>query len=200
MMAFASVGFWFISGVAEAGGTGLAASTTLRMPLADTADPLPWNGPGKPPVGALRLDVISGLTVNTAEAWELDLRGRLSGYALAWADESIAPGHRGAVELGLRKFVPPNEYREDNGAWMGGYAGGTLMAEVWGKYPAGPPSLATLHAVVGYRGLMAEVQPAFLELGVGAWYDGPARAGSGGFVARVGVDFYGPLRGVGAGQ
>lgn len=185
---------------AAAGGTGLAASTTVRMPLADLADPLPWQGRGPGPVGALRVDLLPGLTVHTMSAWEVDLRARFSGYAMAWSDESLAPGHRGAVEVGVRRFVPPSDFREDPGYWTGGYAGGTIMAEVWGRYPVGVPSLGTAHLVVGYRGLVGDVQPAFLELGLGGWVDGPAEQGSGGFVVRVGADFFRPLRGVGAGS
>lgn|GEM_PF-3897052 len=185
--------------VAQAGsGTGVAWSTTVRMPLADTADPLPWRGTGVPPMGAMRLDLLPGLAIHTASAWEVDVNTRFSGYAMAWADETIAPGSRGGVELGVRRFVPPNDYREDMGPWTGGYAGGTVMAEVWGRHPVGTPKVGTVHVVVGYKGLVGDVQPAFLELGVGAWADAPAEAGGGGFVARVGADFNRPFRGFGA--
>lgn len=185
--------------LAAAGTTGGAFTTGLRMPLADMADPLPWRGTGKPPLGAARIDFLPGTTVHTQHGWEADLRLRVSGYAMAFADESIVPGHRGGVELGVRRFVPPNDIREDSGLWSGGYAGGTLMAEVWGLHAAGPPKVSTLHVVVGYRGLVSDVQPAFLELGVGGWGDRSTQEGGAGAVVRAGVEFFRPIWGAGTG-
>ncbi len=189
------------SGRADDSTTGFAWSAALRVPLVDSADPLPWQGTGRPPVGAMRLDILPGASLNAASGWEADFHARVSGYAMAWADETIQPGHRGGLEVAVRKFVPPNNEREDFGIWTGGYAGGSVMAEVWGRHDPGLPKLGTLHVVVGYRGLAHDVQPAFLEMGVGAWGDrGDGSAditGGAGFVVRAGLEFFQPARGFG---
>jgi hypothetical protein len=128
------------SGRADDSTTGFAWSAALRVPLVDSADPLPWQGTGRPPVGAMRLDILPGASLNAASGWEADFHARVSGYAMAWADETIQPGHRGGLEVAVRKFVPPNNEREDFGIWTGGYAGGSVMAEVWGRHDPGRPA------------------------------------------------------------
>ena len=184
-------------GEAQASSTGVALSSAFRLPLFDGADPLPWTGAGRAPVGGMRLDFLTGFMLHTPVGWEGGFHGRLSGYAMAWSEQNIQPGHRGALEWSVRRFVPPNDMRETDGFWSGGYAGASLMTEIWGRYAADPFQVSTLHVVVGYRGLAQDVQPAFLELGVGAWGDRAATAGGMGFVVRAGAEFFRPVRGFG---
>ncbi len=189
---------WSVGSPAHASGAGVSLSSAFRLPLLDGADPLPWTGDGPAPVAGMRLDFLPGLTAHTAKGWETGMHGRLSGYAMAWSEEVIEPGHRGALEWSVRKFVPPNDQRLESGSWMGGYAGGSVMAELWGRYPTTPLQVGTAHVVLGYRWLAQDVQPAFLELGAGGWGDRVTSQGGAGFVARAGVEFFRPTWGEGA--
>lgn len=194
-----AVALWLSIGasVAHASGTGVALTSGFRLPLMDGADPLPWSGKGAAPVAGMRLDALGGFTAHTASGWETGVHGRLSGYALVWSESVVAPGHRGALEWGVRRFVPPNDERLETGMWAGGYAGGTVMAEIWGRYPTDPFQVGTASVVLGYRWLAQDIQPAFLELGAGAWGDRFASVGGAGFVARAGLEFFRPVWGEG---
>jgi len=185
------------SGPAAADRLGVAGTMGVRMPLMDLADPLPWTG-RNPPMGAARLDVMPGLMVHDAMGWEVELRGRLSGYAMMWPDESIAPGHRGAVELSVRRFVPPHDYRTEQGIWEGGYAGGSVAAEVWGRHPLGAPKLATAHFMLGYLALAGDITPSFLEVGYGVWGDGLDGTSGHGPAVRAGAYLAWPWAGEGS--
>jgi len=176
---------------------GLAGTVGFRMPLMDLADPLPYAGP-HPPVAGARLDVMPGLMVHNGMGWEFELRGRLSGYALVWSNESVAPGHRGAVEVSVRRFVPPNDYRTDLGIWEGGYAGGSVAAEVWGLNPVGPPKLYMAHLTLGYLGLAGGTTPSYLELGWGVWGDVSSEQAGHGPAIRIGAYFPSPWSGEGS--
>ncbi len=176
---------------------GLAGTVGFRLPLMDLADPLPYSGPN-PPVAGARLDVMPGLMVHNGLGWELELRARLSGYAMVWADESVAPGHRGAVEVAVRRFVPPHDYRTELGIWEGGYVGGSAAAEIWGRNPVGPPQLYTAHFTLGFLGLAGGSTPSYLEVGWGVWGDVASDRAGHGPAIRIGAYLPSPWTGEGS--
>lgn len=189
-MVLACASSWLAADVGVAGGVG------LRLPLVDTADPLPWNGHPRP-VGGGRVDLLPGVVLHTAGGQELGAQVRWSPYGLAWPNGALVFADRGALEVEFRQFVAPHDERTEWGQWIGGYAGGTAALELWGKYAPGPPQLATLHAVVGYRGEVADYTPAWLELGLGVWGDRhTGDVGIGGAI-RAGVWAARPLVGYG---
>lgn len=178
---------------ARASGWGWNGRFLLRSPLFDGADPSPYTGP-RPPVGSGRIDLMAGAVATTSAAWELGGSLRWSPHVLGWANGDIGFGQRGALELDVRRFVPPHDSRSAGGMWEGGYAGTTVMAELWGRRAPGSFTVGAAHLFVGYRSLIDERTPAWLEVGLGLWGDRTTEPssqtvpeGGGGMLVRAGV-------------
>ncbi len=173
----------------------------MRTPLFDGADPVPWTD--KPlPLGGARFDAMPGLVASSANAWELGASLRWSAHVLGWPSGRVEFGNRGAVEVDVRRFVPPHDMRTDLGIWEGGYAGGSIMAELWGRRQPGSFSVGTAHIFVGYRGLLEDRNPTYLEVGWGVWGDRTQTAtvdpmGGTGPLIRVGIGGVRTLAGTG---
>ncbi|MBL8618769.1 MAG: hypothetical protein JNM72_24365 [Deltaproteobacteria bacterium] len=166
--------------------TTLAARFSLRLPLADTADPLPWPLTDPNPVqGGSRLDLQGGLALALDRPVELSLDLRWSPYGLLLADQQVVFGQRVVTELGGVVFVGEHVERGADGLWSGGFVDLRVGGELLGRRQPGDAPLlpGTAQAALGYRRELSPGVAASLSLGGGAVLD-PGRA-SGGFIVLV---------------
>jgi hypothetical protein len=166
--------------------TTLAARFSLRLPLVDTADPLPW--PVKDPnpaQGGSRLDLQGGLALALDRPVELSLDLRWSPYGLLLADQQVVFGQRVVTELGGMVFVGEHVERSASGLWSGGFVDLRVGGELLGRRQAGDRPLlpGTAQAALGYRRELNPGVAASLSLGGGAVLD-PGQT-SGGFIVLV---------------
>jgi hypothetical protein len=168
--------------------TALAARFSLRLPLADTADPLPWpiDDPN-PARGGSRLDLQGGLALALDRPVELSLDLRWSPYGLLLADEQVVFAQRVVTELGGVVFVGEHVERGASGLWSGGFVDLRVGGELRGRRQPGDAPLlpGTAQAALGYRKELSPGVAASLSLGGGAVLD-PGRM-SGGVIVLVTV-------------
>lgn len=166
----------------------LAARASLRLPLFDGADPLPWPvGAANAAQGGTRADLLAGAALRLDRPAELSLDLRWSPYGVLLADQQVVFAQRLTTELGGMIFVGEHVAQGEGGLWTGGFVDLRLGGELRGRRVAGDPPLvpATAHAALGFRKELGPGAAASLSIGGGAVLD--PRQLSGGLLVLVTV-------------